>query len=407
MNIDSQKLRASLNSIFSIGRRGGRTGSIGLTFSSESMQMMQMEDKGSGPVIRAAASVDYPCPRDELLADPANLRHFIQKTLRAGGFVGKKVITCLMPKDVRHIPVQYRQPDKNSNSFEPLFKELQNRVQEPLSSLVIDVLHVRTQTGDAADRSVIAVVAGRDRTIAHLELLRMAGLDVIAVDTGPAALGRLISDAHYGHQGGSSNGLKFSEGGEITSRVCLEQAMGDDFLVRFEVIDQGIGIPDDQRARIFDSFTQVDDSSTRKIGGIGIGLAICRHLATMMQAEIGVESVEGSGSRFWITVSLHADMAHPAERRDAAAASIQRPPESSGATSASRQVLAAPAELEHLLEELFSYLAKDDFQSIALWEASEALLSPLLGKNLSKFKQALEQFAFEDAHRLLNAAVHE
>ena len=215
MKIDSRRLLSSLNSLLGGGRHGGRTGAIGLTFSSESLQLLQMEDKGSGPLIRSAVSLPYPCPRDELLADPAHLRDFIRRARRAGGFVGNKVITCLMPQDVRHIPFQYRQPEKSTAS-DTLLKELQSRVQEPLNSLVVDVMHIRTQSNDAAEKSVIAVVASRERTIGHLELLRMAGLDVLVLDSGPAALVRLISDTHYGNPTGNSNGLILNFGKNST-----------------------------------------------------------------------------------------------------------------------------------------------------------------------------------------------
>ena len=80
--------------------------------------------------------------------------------------------------------------------------------------------------------------------------------------------------------------------------------MGDEFLIKFSVIDTGIGVPKDKLHRLFKKFSQIDSSISRKFGGTGLGLAISKKLAEMMGGEIGVESEEGKGSTFWITVKL-------------------------------------------------------------------------------------------------------
>jgi CheY-like chemotaxis protein len=78
----------------------------------------------------------------------------------------------------------------------------------------------------------------------------------------------------------------------------------DPLAVRLSVSDTGIGIPPAQIGSIFDAFTQVDSSSTRRHGGTGLGLTIVKELAELMGGSLGVESVVGEGSRFWVDLPL-------------------------------------------------------------------------------------------------------
>ena len=75
-------------------------------------------------------------------------------------------------------------------------------------------------------------------------------------------------------------------------------------MLEFSVEDTGIGIAEESQGRLFEKFSQIDDSSTRQYGGSGLGLSIVRKLARMMDGEAGVESKAGQGSRFWFRVRV-------------------------------------------------------------------------------------------------------
>ncbi|MGF1695379.1 response regulator [Vibrio lamellibrachiae] len=101
-----------------------------------------------------------------------------------------------------------------------------------------------------------------------------------------------------------SNAIKFTQKGEITIRAQLMPIEDDRVKFTCGVFDTGIGIAAEKQSSLFESFTQVDSSTTRLYGGTGLGLSICKQLCEMMNGEIGVSSVSGQGSRFEFSVEL-------------------------------------------------------------------------------------------------------
>jgi two-component system sensor histidine kinase RpfC len=100
------------------------------------------------------------------------------------------------------------------------------------------------------------------------------------------------------------NALKFTDKGEVGVRVTLESETPRRATLRFEVVDSGIGISAEAQRRIFDRFTQADESITRRYGGTGLGTTISKEIVEMMGGTIGVRSEPGTGSTFWFTVEM-------------------------------------------------------------------------------------------------------
>jgi signal transduction histidine kinase/CheY-like chemotaxis protein len=103
------------------------------------------------------------------------------------------------------------------------------------------------------------------------------------------------------------NALKFTQKGQISLQVTQVEAGQDTRSLRFQVTDTGIGIPREKQRLIFESFVQVDSSTTRKYGGTGLGLTISSRLLGLMKSELKVESEPGRGSSFYFQVTLPID----------------------------------------------------------------------------------------------------
>jgi two-component system sensor histidine kinase RpfC len=109
----------------------------------------------------------------------------------------------------------------------------------------------------------------------------------------------------------AGNAVKFTEKGSVTVHVSVQAETDGMVRLKFSIRDTGIGIAPEAQARIFDSFTQADDSTTRRFGGTGLGTTIAKQLVGLMGGRIGVESAIGLGSTFWVEVDLEKQPERP------------------------------------------------------------------------------------------------
>jgi len=138
----------------------------------------------------------------------------------------------------------------------------------------------------------------------------------IAVDLDPTLPDRLVGDPTRLRQvllNLIGNAIKFTETGGISVIVRRDApGLARTERLRFEVVDTGIGLTAEQQARLFQPFQQADGSTSRRYGGTGLGLTICRRLCLMMGGEVGVTSVPGQGSTFWFELPFPVAAAAPA-----------------------------------------------------------------------------------------------
>ncbi|WP_316368033.1 ATP-binding protein [Candidatus Thiodiazotropha sp. CDECU1] len=114
-----------------------------------------------------------------------------------------------------------------------------------------------------------------------------------------------------------SNAVKFTERGDVTVEVATRQSTRTEVELLFAVRDTGIGMSDEQVERLFEPFSQADASTTRKHGGTGLGLVICKRLTELMGGRIGVKSQIGKGSYFWFVLPMRKSLQEiPSSRRN-------------------------------------------------------------------------------------------
>jgi signal transduction histidine kinase/CheY-like chemotaxis protein/ligand-binding sensor domain-containing protein/HPt (histidine-containing phosphotransfer) domain-containing protein len=199
--------------------------------------------------------------------------------------------------------------DTDLNEEQRAFTEAVRTSGESLLSLVNDILdfskiEAKKLDLEALDFDLSILLDDFSSTLAlrahekGIELLCTADTNVPTLLRGdPGRLRQILTNL-------TGNALKFTPAGEVEIHVSLLEMDAESAHLKFSVRDTGIGIPKNKISILFDKFSQVDASTTRKYGGTGLGLAISKQLAGLMGGRIGVDSEEGAGSEFWFTARL-------------------------------------------------------------------------------------------------------
>ncbi|MGB2833262.1 MAG: pilus assembly protein PilM [Methylotenera sp.] len=167
---------------------------IGLDMGLDRLNLVQMEHSAGKVHIRAIASIPYPCSRTELQNEPQTLKALLKQAYATQPFKGKRVVSSLPVDQMKIITISYKKTEGQSDA-DAVVAELRDRFKSELDNMVVDFMTLRQEEADSGKHDALVALAPREKVLAYLDLMTQAGLDVEALDIGPAALTRLVCHA--------------------------------------------------------------------------------------------------------------------------------------------------------------------------------------------------------------------
>jgi len=197
------------------------------------------------------------------------------------------------------------------------------------------------------------------------------------------------------------NAVKFTARGGV--RLRAQQISCDDARckLRFVVEDSGIGIAAADQSRLFQPFSQLDDRPQRQFEGIGLGLALAQQLAQVLGGEVGVDSVPGKGSRFWLQLELEVNSASVAEVSAPVRPQAETLPAPTSPAASNGNEL--PVVLQHELDQIEQCLVDLDTRAGPMLQAATPRLRPLLGGSVDELGRLIAAFDYDQALVLLKS----
>ena len=172
------------------------TNAIGIDFGTERVNLVQVSRAAGQCFVHAAASLAYDRERDAMLDAPAELKRLIRHALGDRPFRGHKVVASLPPSMVEMLMINYRCEDP-ADEVTAIVRATEERMGQSIARHVVDYVRV-SHADEGASRAALVAIADQEAVVKYLEVLRKCSLDVVALEVGPIAIQRLITEIDHG-----------------------------------------------------------------------------------------------------------------------------------------------------------------------------------------------------------------